>query len=95
MNEEQKPIAERPAQITPIPLLCAVYFRITSFEAGMLNTGKRSAYYHCYCEILDADKSIIKNHHLSDVFYGKWGKCQTVINKWYKTCEKAKLSRCV
>jgi len=83
------------ARILPSPLLCAVYFRIDSDEAGIMNTGKRSANYHCWCEILDAEKNLIKDHALSDVFYGKWSKCQPVINKWQKKCERAKLKRTV
>jgi hypothetical protein len=80
-------------ELVLMPMLCAAYFRIVSYEAGMMNTGKRSVNYHCYCEILDTDKSLIKNHHLSDVFYGKWSKCQTIINRWQKNCEKIKLKR--
>jgi hypothetical protein len=70
----------------------AVYFKVTSFEAGFGNTGKRTSNYHCDCIILDAEKKSIQ-HPLSDTFYGKWSKCQSVINKWYKKCEKDKLER--
>lgn len=73
----------------------AVYFIIDSYEAGIQNTGKRSANYHCWCEILDINKDPIKTHPLNDVFYGKWGKCQKVITKWQKQCERANLNRTI
>jgi hypothetical protein len=69
----------------------AVYYYIGSYEAGIQNTGSRSANYHCYCEIYDKDMNPIKDHPLKDVFYGKWRKCGSVIKKWQKALIKAKL----
>lgn len=69
----------------------AVYYQITDYEAGFQNTGSRRSNYHCACEIFDENKLILKNNPLSDVFYGKWPRCEKVIRKWRKACEKSKL----
>lgn len=69
----------------------AVYYKIGSYELGIVTTGKRTSNYSCWCEIYGKNGDIIKDHYLSDVYYGKWPKCQPVINKWKKLCEKVKL----
>lgn len=70
-----------------------VYYRIISFEAGIIDTGSTKANYHCYCEILDGTKVVIPNHPLNDVYYGKWTKCKGVLSKWQKAVDKAKLKK--
>lgn len=72
--------------------MVAQYYCITDYEAGIQNTGSRSSSYHCACEIFDEFKIRIPDHDLNDVFYGKWRKCSSVISKWRKNCERAKLS---
>lgn len=71
----------------------AFYYKIGSYEAGIASTGSRSSNYHCYCIIYDENKTEIKKHSLSDVFYGKWRKCESVIKKWQKAVDKNKLLR--
>lgn len=67
------------------------FYQITGTEMGWYNTGSRSANYHYYCIIYDAEGNEIKDHPLSDTFAGRWVKCSAVINKWRKQCERAKL----
>lgn len=68
----------------------AVYFKIDSYEAAF-TTGSRKSNYHCYCLVYDENMQIINGHALYDVFYGKWPRCEKVINKWRKAVDKAKL----
>jgi hypothetical protein len=70
----------------------AVYFKIDSYETAF-TTGNRKANYHCYCLIFDENKQEIKGHPLYDVFYGRWPRCASVIKKWQKAVDKARLQR--
>lgn len=70
----------------------AMYFRIDSHETAF-TTGSRKSNYHCYCLIFDEHQREIKGHALSDVFYGKWPRCEPVIRRWQKAVNKAKLQR--
>lgn len=69
----------------------SVFYKISSYEAGSISTGKSSSNYHCYCSILDQNLVEIKGHPLEDVFYGRWAKCSMVISKWQKACDKSGL----
>lgn len=70
----------------------AVYYKIGSVELGIATTGRRTSNYFCWCEIYDEYEQLIKDHFLSDVFTGKWVKCEPIIKKWRKRCEKNKLT---
>lgn len=70
----------------------AKYYIISSYGGG-LATGKTTDNYHCFCEIYDTDGKAIKEHPLSEVFYGKWRRCNTLMKRWQKAVDKANLQR--
>lgn len=72
--------------------MTAVYYIISSYGGG-LATGKTTDNYHCFCEIYDKDGNVIKDHPLSEVFYGKWRRCNTLMKKWQKAVDKLKLQK--
>jgi hypothetical protein len=72
--------------------MAAVFYSIGSYETAF-TTGSRKSNYHCYCLIFDEQGQELKGHALRDVFYGKWPRCETVIKRWQKAVDKAKLQR--
>lgn len=63
-----------------------LYYASTSFQS--IGSGKRNENYHLCCVILDENGAEVV-HHLNDNYFGKWAKCQSIINKFNKNAERA------
>lgn len=66
-----------------------LYYHAKSYQS--IGNGSRNQNYHVYCIVTDENGDVV-THHLNDVFYGKWSQCQRIINKFYKTANKEKIT---